>query len=1043
MSFAFSYDANGVTLQLLPKRTGLISRLLARQHARSLEALPPGDRELTLALADLRALGDSRPGELQISGDTIRISHALAGKMDARMGQALGLPPLVDLVLRTDVEGLLGTPFFRLHYEWLRHGRRQMPKRTGAILETSEGARRLPAWMMEALDVAEGFSPDRDDASHWEALARFRQALDPGVQMSPDMAAARVSLTDFLQGLEVRLADRFSISPKQGADGPDFDVVPFSGRRLEESGLDDDGIAEAAGELTGNALHAFQGRVRGRGALPAYRVGDGSYLVIDRGAAPVLDVMVEMQRASPQEREEFIRNPRRRIARAVEDSLRGAGRLDGLTPAGEEEAIEAIAGPVLVETREYSERVTGIRVYEKPALDLFESSGTTWLPEYFAPAVREAVARMDSAALEALEREVGESVLAGRETVEIAGEPVPASSETLRAVQLQREARAREEAATRVDPQVGDKADAADADVRDGPIIIETKDNFEELHWRPERGPRTARIPRERTGVATALKQHQAESLDWQIAAWCAGLPGMLNADEQGLGKTLQTLSFLRWLKGHMSDPHAEARGPVLIVAPTSLLQTWEGEVARHLEEPGLGHLIRLYGSGLGGHRRAGKRGVDTESGEDKLDFGLLHEAVAEGRAHRFWMLTTYTTLTNYQHSLARLPFSAVVFDEIQALKNPVSLRALAARAVRADFRIGLTGTPIENSTVDLWAIMDQLCPGALGTLREFRSRYAEPDDDNMRELHARVFLSQGDLPPLALRRMKETVARDLPEKGRRLHPRVMPGSQAAAYEEARSKLAEGSRGSALKMLHHIRTVSVHPALQSEAEDDDFISASGRLAAAFDILRGVKARGERALVFIEHRQMQYRFIELVRQDFGLSRIDLINGDTPIAERQKIVDRFQRHLSQDGGFDLLVLGPKAAGTGLTLTAATHVIHLSRWWNPAVEEQCNDRVHRIGQGKPVTVHVPMAVHPGYREHSFDCLLHSLMTRKRRLATAALWPMGDTAEDAAALQRMVAEARNGAGGDPVSAAMAGMFARDGKPLPPFSPDGSLPVT
>jgi len=154
-----------------------------------------------------------------------------------------------------------------------------------------------------------------------------------------------------------------------------------------------------------------------------------------------------------------------------------------------------------------------------------------------------------------------------------------------------------------------------------------------------------------------------------------------------------------------------------------------------------------------------------------------------------------------------------------------------------------------------------------------------------------------------------------------------------------------------------------------------------------------------------------------------------------------VNRFQRPLKRDEGFDLLVLGPKVAGTGLTLTAATHVIHLSRWWNPAVEEQCNDRVHRIGQTKPVTVHVPMAIHPGYQHNSFDCLLHCLMARKRRLASSALWPIGDTDEDAGRLQQMLADGRAILVADPVRVAMVTVLQRDESVLPPFSPDGSIP--
>ena len=185
----------------------------------------------------------------------------------------------------------------------------------------------------------------------------------------------------------------------------------------------------------------------------------------------------------------------------------------------------------------------------------------------------------------------------------------------------------------------------------------------------------------------------------------------------------------------------------MLVVAPTSLLPTWEAEVTRHTDRDGLGHVIRLYGSGLGGYRVRGVEGVDTETGEAKLDLRMLEEAIAEGRGHRFWMLTTYTTLTNYHHSLGRIPFAVVVFDEIQALKNPASLRSFAARAIRGDFRIGLTGTPIENRTSDLWAVMDQLVPGALGTLKEFNDEYSEPDPGKMTELHGRVFVPSQGLP--------------------------------------------------------------------------------------------------------------------------------------------------------------------------------------------------------------------------------------------------------------------------------------------------------
>jgi hypothetical protein len=1034
VTLAFSFDDKGITLASDPSSAGVLGRLLGRRRRASLDGLSEKDRDLAFAMADLKAAAGSDVEELHIDPSSIFMSHKLAARLDGRTASILGLPPLVNLLLRTDVEGLIGTPSFRLRYEWIKDGRRQTPQRIGAILKTADGVRRIPVWLLEAIEVADSFESGRDDAAHWEALARFRNALDPGVHMVAGDEAAKVSLTDFMQGLEVRLADGFSIAARDTPSGLDFDVVPFSGKAIELLVEAGEVVSEEHAELAAGEISVFQNRVRSRGALPAYKIGEGKYLVVDRAAIPALRVMARMQRAAPEERAAFVRNPRPAIVKEVEDTLRASGKLEGLTDSGIEEAIENAAGPLFVETQEYSERVVGVGAFQKPILEGAVQVPTTWLPELFEETVASYIKTLDAPSLESLAHEIESAISAGKSSVEVAGHMVPATRASLDAVSLQQEAASK---------STTDKEyDNREAEGRK-PLILKTADNFSILRWRPNSSGRQSKISLSLPGgIRTRLLEHQVESFEWQVRAWAYGLPGILNADEQGLGKTLQTISFLRWLKSHMDDKSARPRGPILVVAPTSLLENWEAEVQRHLDEPRLGHLIRLYGSGIGAHRKSGTAGVDTATGADLLDFSQLHEALAEGRADRFWMLTTYTTLTNYQHSLARIPFSAAVFDEIQALKNPSSLRAAAARAIKADFRIGLTGTPIENATVDLWAIMDQLSPGVLGTLKEFSKNYGTPGEDNMRELYGLAFLPDGDRPPLALRRLKEQVAKNLPAKTRRLHPRRMSDEQAIVYEQARAKLAKGNRGSALKMLHHIRSVSVHPAVDSHRPDDDYVAASARLDATFKVLQDVRSRGERALIFIEHRQMQYRFVELARRAFNIHAIDIINGDTPILKRKSIVDRFQRHLESDEGFDILVLGPKAAGVGLTLTAATHVIHLSRWWNPAVEEQCNDRIHRIGQTKGVTVHLPIAIHPGYREHSFDCLLHSLMTRKRRTASSALWPMGDTAEDVAELQKRMAGAFSESDGDPVKIAISEMFLRDQIPIPFFEADGSLIV-
>ena len=1024
-----------IEIRFPQQRKGILSRLISKPTARSFTDLAPEDRNLLFAIGDLRAWEDAHPEDVEIAAAHLRISHDAAAQLSAQSAEALGLPATVDLILKTDVTGVLGRSDFRLHYEWSRDGRREIPKRTGAILHTSNGPRRLPLWMKRALDLADTFDATQPVEQHWRALADFRRAIEPEDVIESEMPAnkemAGLSMTAFLRGLEVRIADRFSVSPD--ASLGQFEIVPYSAQQLDDAGLSDDDISEKNAELRGESLAVFQHRLHSRGAMPAFQLGNNSYLVIDKGSAPVLEEMVRVQKALREERQAFIENPRAFITEAVNRHLEQSDAFQNLDAASQEEMVEQISGPALIESREYSERVTGVVIYKRPQ-DQIDSSGTKWLPEAFAQHLAEAIQVMRTPELLSLRDHMSDILETGKDTLaEIAGETVQATPARLAAINGEIESREKENTPKeKVDP-------ALDAN---GPIILDTLDNYEDLSWEAKFSPRASTISRDLpNSIRTPLHQHQLDSFDWAQKAWEAGLPGILNADEQGLGKTLQTIAFLTWLKEHMKQTDAENRGPVLVVAPTSLLRNWEQEVEHHVEGRGFGSLIRLYGGSLVSQKRREAQGTETQSGLPSLDLDWLDEAFEDGRAHRYWLLTTYTTLANYQHSLGKIPFSAIVMDEIQNIKNRSTLASKAIEAMNADFRIGLTGTPIENAAIDLWTIMDRIAPGSLGSGVEFRERYAAPDTKNMAELYARIFKARGPMPPLGLRRLKEEVARDLPAKRRYLHPRLMPKVQADAYDLAQLKLANGGPGAALKMLHHIRSVSVHPGDSEAISANQFITKSARLDAVIDILRKIKQANERVLVFIEHRDMQFRFGEIVRHMFGLEKVDVINGDTPIPRRQDIVNRFQQHLQTDGGFDMLILGPKSAGTGLTLTAATHVIHLSRWWNPAVEEQCNDRVHRIGQAQPVSIHIPMALHPELGAQSFDCLLQSLMQRKRRLAEQALWPMGDNKADVTGLTKAVAQPNRGKHAA-IADIMVEQFTRDGLPTITPNSDGSYPL-
>jgi superfamily II DNA or RNA helicase len=1023
-----TFTSRGVELRFPEARKSLLSRFSGKAAAsKSFEHLSDSDRDLLFAIADLRAWEGTHEGDVKITDELVQLSHDAVASLKSSAAAALGLPDDVHLTLRTDVTGTLGSPDFRLQYEWVNAGRRETPKRVGAFLSTAAGDRRIPLWMKRALDIADDFDSQAPLDEHWKVLAEFRRALEPDEDISNGVpenhAMAGLAMTSFLRGLEVRIANRFSISPDKSLG--QFEVLPYSSKNLDQQGIHDGEISEADAELSGEELAAFQYRLHTRGARSAYQLGNNSYLVVDQSSAPILEEMVRVQKSDREERKAFIKNPRAFITEAVNRHLSLSGALEELDDAGQEELVEAIAGPAFIESQEYSDRVTGKIIWTVPLKD-YESSGTTWLPEVFSETVAAAVAKMPVSELEVLRDQMIEAIKSGSDTpVKISGENVEVTKERLASVEAALKACLDAEAVEQLESV--DKSTISE-DIS-GPIILETLDNFESLSWHADLQPRCSNtemaVPEE---INTSLHDHQKDCFKWALKAWHSGLPGILNADEQGLGKTLQTITFLTWLKNHMKDSDVKERGPVLIVAPTTLLVNWEEEVERHVKKRKFGNLVRLYGGAISGHKMAGTKGTETKSGLPVLDFDWLDEAFEEGRAHRYWFLTTYTTLANYQHSLGKVRFSTIVLDEIQTIKNMNTLASKAVEAMNADFRIGLTGTPIENTTLDLWTIMDRLAPGALGAGSDFHQTYREPNEQNMAELHARVFKSQGQYPPLGLRRLKDEVAKDLPSKTRFLHPRIMPDFQAKTYDEAHRKLAEGGAGAALKMLHHIRSVSVHPGLSAASGPAEFIQMSARLSAVVDILEKIAKAGERALVFIEHREMQFRFAELAKYLFGLEKVDIINGDTPIPKRQAIVNRFQEHLDTDGGFDLLVLGPKSAGTGLTLTAATHVIHLSRWWNPAVEEQCNDRIHRIGQKHSVQVHVPMAIHPGYQEHSFDCLLNSLMQKKRRMADQALWPMGDTKADAEALQSELRLEMRAEAGDTIAKTMKVIFRRDG---------------
>ncbi|MFJ5677300.1 DEAD/DEAH box helicase [Streptomyces sp. NPDC093097] len=441
-------------------------------------------------------------------------------------------------------------------------------------------------------------------------------------------------------------------------------------------------------------------------------------------------------------------------------------------------------------------------------------------------------------------------------------------------------------------------------------------------------------------GLRATLRDYQLRGMAWLDTMVTTGLGGCL-ADDMGLGKTLTVIAL------HL---HRRPTAPVLVVCPASLLGNWQREIERFA--PGT-PVRRFHGAG---------RSLDG------LDHGFV--------------LTTYGTMRSSAAELAGRTWAWVVADEAQHVKNPRSSTARALRGIKAPARIALTGTPVENNLSELWALLDWTTPGLLGPLKTFRALHAREveggEDPRAAERLARL------VRPFILRRRKSDpgIVPELPPKTETDHPVPLGREQAALYQAvvretlARIEGAEGMarRGLVMKLLTALKQICNHPAQYLKETAPGLAARSGKLELLDELLDTLLAEGGATLVFTQYVGMA-RLLERHLAARGVPS-QLLHGGTPVAERERMVDRFQ-----SGRAPVFLLSLKAAGTGLNLTRAGHVIHYDRWWNPAVEEQATDRAYRIGQTQPVQVHRLIT------EGTVEDNIAQLLTAKKALADAVL--------------------------------------------------------
>ena len=454
------------------------------------------------------------------------------------------------------------------------------------------------------------------------------------------------------------------------------------------------------------------------------------------------------------------------------------------------------------------------------------------------------------------------------------------------------------------------------------------------------------------TGLQAALRPYQVRGYEWLARNARIGL-GSVIADDMGLGKTLQVIALLL----HLKERGELDTGRALVIVPTSLLSNWQKEVARFA--PGLS--VEIY--------HGSKRALS---------------GAAAGAQRPDLLLTTYGVARTESARLRALAWRIVVVDEAQNLKNPAAAQTKAVKAIAAPTHVAMSGTPVENRLSDYWSIVDFAQAGYLGGLTHFGREFATPiqtdRDAAVAERLKRV------LAPLLLRRLKsdKTIISDLPDKIEQNQHCTLSKPQVALYEsvvrEGLASIAGQSdtfqrQGLVLQMILALKQVCNHPAQYLKQGGDEPL-ASGKVERLFDLLDEIEAAREKVLVFTQFREMGDLLQRWLRERRG-HEPQFLHGGVPRARRDKMVERFQT----EPGERVFLLSLKAGGTGLNLTAASHVLHFDLWWNPAVEAQATDRAYRIGQQRNVQVH--RFITRGTFEERIDAMIRS----KRELAEMAV--------------------------------------------------------
>ncbi|MCI4218440.1 DEAD/DEAH box helicase [Dickeya dianthicola] len=491
------------------------------------------------------------------------------------------------------------------------------------------------------------------------------------------------------------------------------------------------------------------------------------------------------------------------------------------------------------------------------------------------------------------------------------------------------------------------------------------------------------------------LREHQRQGLAWLQQLFLKSpeeTSGCLLADDMGLGKTLQILAFIVWYIEKNPDGL-----PTMIVAPVSLLDNWERELDNFFHTANF-EVLKLYGNAV----------KAVKFHKDEIPVELRAQGI-KNLLRPGWVggakivLTTYETLRDQEFSLARQKWSIMVCDEAQKIKNPAALITHAANAIQAQFKVACTGTPVENTLVDLWSLFDFAQPGLLGALNDFGKQYLRPIEGATERNNLVLESLWRIIEVQTLRRTKKDIA-NLPEKIEdtsckqlAMAPlqRDLYISSIASYQnrqKMQDELEQPGMGM-LGLLHRLKLICAHP--YSVKPDSRLREHSPKLEWMMRKLEDIASKGDdKVIIFTELRDIQRELQYAIHQRFGFKPY-VINGDTSTRSesansRQKLIDIFQ----QQPGFGIIILSTVAVGFGINVQKANHVIHFTRCWNPAKEDQATDRAYRIGQTKDVYVYYPTITDANMP--TFEETLDTLLQKRRSLARDMLSVQGDLASE-----------------------------------------------